>query len=137
MRIRKQKIISLVVPPYLLETGKERRGYIRECVTKIALNDFNEESYSKAAGFAPSHCVVTSVTLNDDGVKSLEDYRVKHGLSSRNKAVMAILATCHAKQSHSKKTAMPTFYEAFALIAGYGSKLNSTDLVMEGVNYGR
>lgn len=130
MRIRKQKIISLVVPPYLLDTGNKRRGYIRECVTRIGLNDFNEEEYLKAGEFSPSHCAITSVTLNETGMKSLEAYRVKHGLSSRNKAVMEILATCHAKQSHSKKTAMPTFYEAFALIAGYGSKLNSTDLVI-------
>jgi len=131
MRIRKQKIISLVVPPYLLDTGNERRGYIRECVTRIALNDFNQEAYLKATGFAPSHCVITSVTLNEAGVKSLEAYRVKHGLSSRNKAVIAILATCYAKQSHSKKPALPTFYEVFAVIAGYGSKSTGD------VNYGR
>jgi len=137
MRIRKQKIISLIMPTYLLETGNERRGYIRECVTRICLNDFNEAAYLKAVEFERKHCALTSVTLNEAGVKSLEAYRVKHNLSSRNKAVTAILATCYAKQSRSKQPALPTFYEAFALISGHGSRVNLTDLVMEGVNYGR
>jgi len=125
-----KKIVSLVIPPYLVGV-KNRSSYIRTVVTRIALNNFNAEAYKLAQAIPASQCEVTSVTLNEVGLRGLLAYQEKHGLSSRNQAVLAILATYHADQPVVNVVPkLPSFASALAMIGGHGSRVNLTNLVM-------
>ena len=113
------KIISVVIPPYLIKGAARRSSHIRTVVTRIALNNFNAEAYKQAQAIPASQCEVTSVKLNEVGLKGLLAYQEKHGLSSRNQAIMAILATYHADQPVvNVAPKLPSFASALSMIGG-------------------
>jgi len=114
------KPINLVVPPYLFNGVKDRSSHTKAVITRIALTDFNRVAYEKARLVDTSQRITTSFLLNEVGVKCLVAYQEKHGLSSRNQAVLAILATHHAKQAAVEKKPIPSFSAAFAMIRARG-----------------
>ena len=117
--MKNNRSIPVVIPPYLFCGAKNVSTFMKTVIT--ALNDFNELAYKKARAFPVIDSKTTSVTLNEAGVRSLDAYKEKHGLSSRNQAVMAMLATHHAKQPVIvERNPMPSFREAFLMVGVSG-----------------
>lgn len=114
------RIIGVRIPPHFLIGVKDRSRHMRTLITRVALNDFNEAAYKKAKSLPSCDYFTTSIVLNGVGVRGLDAYKEKHGLSSRMQAVLAVLATHHAKQSVVEKKPMPKFYEAFAMVGARG-----------------
>jgi len=112
-------VVSLVIPPHIVDV-KNRSTYIKSVVSRIALNDFNEETYKQAKEIPAKDGLLTSVTLNDAQLKGLVAYQEKHGLSSRNQAILAILATHYAKQAVVEKVKPPSFKQAIFMIGARG-----------------
>jgi hypothetical protein len=88
-------IIALSVPDYLFPKAVKSRGaYARACISRHALMDFNKQAHSVAA----THEVYrTSFYIGKVALDGLNAYRKQHNLRSRADAILAILATVHAK----------------------------------------
>lgn len=114
------RIISVIAPPHFFCEHKSHSSYAKMVITRTALDDFNEFAYHKASSTPLRDSIATSVTLNAMGVRGLDAYKERHKLSSRNQAVLAILATHHAKQLAVIKATEIPVYKALAMIVSRG-----------------
>ena len=88
-------IIGVTAPAILIPQAFENRGgFIRASLSRHALLDFNEQAFNV---FNTHDTTRTTFYIGQIALDGLNAYQKYHALKSRNKAVLAILATVYAR----------------------------------------